>query len=41
VQDGTRRADGALERIHEKLAALLELQEIREAPPDLAALGIK
>ena len=41
AQDGTSRADGVLERIHEKLAALRELPERGEYPPELAALGIK
>lgn len=41
AQDGARRADGVLERLHEKLAALRELPERGEYPPELAALGIK
>ncbi len=41
AQDGTKRADGVLERIHEKLAALRELPERGEYPPELAALGIR
>ena len=41
AQDGLDRADQVLERIHDKLAALRDLPERGEYPPELAALGIR
>jgi len=41
AQDGIERADGVLERTHEKLAALRDFPERGEYPPELAALGIR
>lgn len=41
AQDGIERADGVLERIHEKLATLRDFPERGEYPPELTALGIK
>lgn len=40
-RDGVARADRLLDQIREKLAALAELPERGEYPPELAALGIK
>lgn len=41
AQDGLDRAEGVLERVHDKLASLRDFPERGEYPPELAALGIK
>lgn len=41
AQDGIGRADGVLDRIHERLAGLRDFPERGEYPPELAALGIR
>lgn len=41
AQDGIERANGVLDRIHEKLSSLRDFPERGEYPPELVALGIK